>query len=188
MVLVLHGGSEQSALPVPWWSLAVLRLRPVARAVARRNPTAEVYRLRFAGQGWNGSGDAPIRDARWALGELAAEHGPLPTVLVGHSMGARTALRLAEQQPVAGVVALAPWITWDDPVAGLAGVRLVVVQGDDDQTTPEPPTRPWFDAAAEAGAVVSRTVIGGAGHAMVRQWRRWHRLAAEGVAGVLDAG
>ncbi|WP_438949092.1 LLM class flavin-dependent oxidoreductase, partial [Streptomyces harbinensis] len=40
---------------------------------------------------------------------LAARLGPVPVVLVGHSMGGRAALRAAGHPAVTGVVALAPW-------------------------------------------------------------------------------
>ena len=55
-VLVLHGGSADSTMKVAPLSLAVLRLIPVARAVATGVPTAAVYRLRFSVRGWNGDG------------------------------------------------------------------------------------------------------------------------------------
>ena len=53
-VLVFHGGSATSVMRVSRFSPAVLRLIPVARAVAAREKTAAVYRLRFSVRGWNG--------------------------------------------------------------------------------------------------------------------------------------
>ena len=40
----------------------------------------------------------------------------------------------------------------------------------------EPSTRAWLARAAQAGARIDSTLIDGAGHAMLRYFRRWHRL------------
>ena len=69
----------------------------------------------------------------------------------------------------------------------LNGVPLSVVQGTKDRIVPEPSTRPWLAKAAAAGARVESTLIEGAGHAMLRYFRRWHQLTADGVASVLAA-
>ena len=97
-VLVLHGGSADSFASTRWRDLAVLRLWPVARAIARDVPDATVYRLRFSIRGWNGSGDAALRDARWALDIIRNREPGIPIVLVGHSLGGRVALRVGGDQ------------------------------------------------------------------------------------------
>jgi fermentation-respiration switch protein FrsA (DUF1100 family) len=88
---------------------------------------------------------------------------------------------------VVGAVGLAPWVDPGDPVNLLAGVPLFVVQGTHDRIVPEPSTRAWLARAAGAGARIDSTLIDGAGHAMFRYFRRWHRLAADGVTAVLAA-
>ncbi len=69
----------------------------------------------------------------------------------------------------------------------LAGIPLFVVQGTRDRIVPEPSTRAWLARAARAGARIDSTLIDGAGHAMLRYFRRWHRLASDGVTTVLAA-
>lgn len=176
-------------------SLAVLRLIPVARTVAARVDDAAVYRLRFSVRGWNGDGAGVLGDARWAIDEIAARHPGLPIVVVGHSLGGRVAMHLAgwtsdvetggRRSTVVGAVGLAPWVSPADPVDLLDGVPLFVVQGTADRVVPEQSTRPWLARAEKAGARIESTIIEGAGHAMLRHLRRWHRLTADGVGSVL---
>ena len=191
---MLHGGAADSTMRVAPLSLAVLRLVPVARAVASGVPDAAVYRLRFSVRGWNGNGAAVLADARWAIDEIAARHPRLPIVAVGHSLGGRVAMHLAGSvssdasggSRVVGAVGLAPWVDPSDPVDLLAGVPLAVIQGTKDRIVPEPSTRPWLARAARAGADIDATIIQGGGHAMLRHYRRWHRLTADGVLSVLE--
>ena len=191
-VLVFHGGAATSTARVSRFSPAVLRLIPVARAVASRVPTAAVYRLRFGVRGWNGDGADVLSDAHWALTEIAGRHPDLPIVVVGHSLGGRVAMHVVGTQlgatsRVVGAVGLAPWVEPSDPVDLLDGVPLAIVQGSRDRVVPERSTRPWLAGAEAAGAVVSSTIIPGAGHAMLRYFRRWHALAADGVLTVLSS-
>lgn len=187
-VLVLHGGSVDSAMRVGPLSVAALRLVPVARTVARLIPTAAVHRLLFSIRGWNTDGAAVLRDARWAVAEIIRRHPGLPVVLVGHSLGGRVAMQTVRTDPAAvGAVGLAPWLVADDAVEGLAGVPLFVVQGTRDQTIPEPSTRAWLARAVREGAQVESVLIERGGHPMLRYSRRWHRLAADGVLSVLAA-
>ncbi len=187
-VLVLHGGSVDSTSPVRPLSPAALRLVPVAGAVARQVPSAAVYRLRFSVRGWNSDGQAVLRDARWAVEQIAAQRPGVPIVALGHSLGARVAVQTARTTPaVVGAVGLAPWLVAEDPVDGLAGTRIFLVQGTRDKTIPEPSTRVWLARADRAGAQVESVLIQRAGHPMLRYARRWHRLAAQGVLSVLAA-
>jgi len=185
--VVLHGGASDSLMRVAPLSLAVLRLIPVAWAVARQVPDVAVYRLRFSVRGWNGDGSGVLADARWALEEIADRWPGMPVVLVGHSLGGRVALQLAGADGVAGAVGLAPWAEPGDPVDGLAGVPLAIVHGSSDRMIPQQSTSAWLATAAAAGAVINATLIEGGGHAMLRHWRRWHRLAAAGVRMVLSS-
>ena len=88
---------------------------------------------------------------------------------------------------VAGAVLLAPWLEPTDPVEGLRGVPIEVVQGTRDRMIPTPSTDAWLTRAGVAGALIRRSVVDGGEHAMVRHRRQWHRLCVEGVARVLDA-
>jgi predicted esterase len=188
VVLVLHGGASDSTMRVAPTSLAALRLIPVARAVVARVPDAAVYRLRFAVRGWNGNGADVLADAGWAIEQLAARHPMLPVVVLGHSLGGRVAMHVVQTSPVViGAVGLAPWVEPTDPVDGLAGVPLTIIQGTKDRIVPERSTRAWLAQADRAGAGIESVLIDGGGHAMLRLFRRWHRLAADGVVSVLAA-
>ena len=68
---------------------------------------------------------------------------------------------------------------------GLDGVPLAVIQGTRDRIVPERSTRAWLARAERAGADLQSVLIDGGGHAMLRYFRRWHRLAADGVVSVL---
>jgi alpha-beta hydrolase superfamily lysophospholipase len=53
----------------------------------------------------------PLRDASWALDEIAQRLGRrLPTCLIGHSLGGRAALLSVGAPRVRSAVALAPWV------------------------------------------------------------------------------
>lgn len=193
-VLVLHGGSADSVLPVGAFSLAAVRLLPVARAVARSIPDVAVYRLRNSVRGWNGDGAAVLGDARWAVSSIGAAHPGVPVVLVGHSLGGRVAAHLAsaggraeEGGSIIGAIGLAPWLEPNDPVAGLRGVPISVVQGTHDRTIPTRSTEAWLSRAANAGALVQRVVVERGEHTMLRFYRQWHRLGVEGVSWVLES-
>jgi predicted esterase len=184
-VLVLHGGSADSFAPTHWRDLAVLRLRPIAGAIGRAVPEAAVYRLRLSTRGWNGRGETALRDARWAMATIRELEPGKPIVLVGHSMGARVALRIGGDDDVAGVVALTPWVPSDDPATQLAGVPVIVIQAGRDRVISEPTTRPWLSRAEKAGTRLTREVLPWAGHTMLRRFWVWHRLAADGVRTVI---
>jgi alpha-beta hydrolase superfamily lysophospholipase len=185
-VLVLHGGSADSTLPVRPLSLAALRLVFVARSLARSVPGTAVYRMRNSVRGWNGDGAAVLGDARWAVDRIAEAHPGLPVVLVGHSLGGRVAAHLGAAggrggPSPAGVVLLAPWLEPADPVSGLAGVPVAVVQGTRDRVIPTRSTEAWLARAAAAGALLDRATVPGGEHTMLRHAGRWHRLGAAGV-------
>lgn len=184
-VLVLHGGTADSTMRVGPLNLAALRLIPVARAVARGVPDAAVYRLRFSVKGWNSDGAEVLGDANWAIDLIAARHQGRPIVVVGHSLGGRVAMHVAARPDVVGAIGLAPWLEPDDPVDGLAGVPLSMIHGTRDTMVPQRSTRAWLARADRAGALVDSTLVEGAGHAMLRYWRRWHRLTADAVLDVL---
>ncbi|WP_232247487.1 alpha/beta fold hydrolase [Kitasatospora azatica] len=187
VVLVLYGGRVASTAPARPWQLAAVRMngfvRPVARATA--GGTVAVGLVRYRYRGWNGERADPARDVLAALDEVAAELGPVPVVLLGHSMGGRAALRAAGHPSVTGVVALAPWCPPEDPCEQLAGRRLVTLHGDRDKVT-DPAETVRFDARARAaGAAVAGITVAGADHGMLRRSRDWHLGAARLVAALL---
>ena len=130
VILMLHGGKDRSDQVVDGRSASWRRCRSMQRAISRRALTDGVstWLLRYRHRGWNG-GHGPVEDARWALSEVRRELGELPVVLLGHSMGARTSVHVADHDSVVGVVGLAPWFPPGERVGGLAG-RLEEIQRD----------------------------------------------------------
>ncbi len=187
VALVLHGGRSVSRRQVRANQLAVLRMLPFARALRRAGTPhgLVVVRLRYSVRGWNGADRSPLRDARWALDELDRRHPGLPVALVGHSMGARTALYVAGHPSVRVVVGLAPWIEAGDPVAQLAERRLLIAHGTEDRMTSAPASAAYAERAARVAASVSYVSVADDKHAMLRRARVWHELAAGFVTGVL---
>ncbi|MBB4951319.1 dienelactone hydrolase [Kitasatospora gansuensis] len=186
-VLVLHGGqiaSERRPGPV---NLPGLRMQGFARAVARETAGTRVAvgSVRYRYRGWNGEQADAARDATAALCDLAEELGPVPTVLVGHSMGGRAALRAAGHPCVTGVIALAPWCPPEDPVAQLRDRTVLTLHGDRDRVTEPEATRDLAARAREAGARVAGYTVHGSGHALLRRSADWHRAAADLTAGLL---
>src|SRR3954447_6497853 len=83
IVLVLHGGKENSFDPISWRNTAGLRMRPIAatlRARGRRHGFA-VESVRYRYRGWNGVDASPVVDARAALADARGRHGDVPVVL-----------------------------------------------------------------------------------------------------------
>jgi alpha-beta hydrolase superfamily lysophospholipase len=188
VVLVLHGGKARSTEPTTLGQLSYRRMVPIAaalhRAVGPRG--AAVWLLRNRLRGWNTSDGDPVADARWALARVGVEHPDVPVVVVGHSMGARAALRVAGEPSVIGVCALAPWIEPGEPVEQLAGRTVVIAHGTRDRWTS--PARS-FRYAVRARAVarrLGRFEVGGAGHAMLRRSGDWTSLVTSFVSGLLD--
>lgn len=189
IVLVLHGGAEHGHLPVDGRSLSWRRGRALARHLA--GPLGRdgvgVVLLRYRVKGWNaghGPEPAPVPDARWALDEIAVEHG-LPVVVVGHSMGARTGAAVADHPSVLGVVALAPWLPTGEPVTALTGKVLRAGHGRRDRITSARATRQYVERAA-AVADAEFTDMGALGHYLLWGVRRWNRFAVDAVCEVLD--
>ena len=112
LVLLLHGGADKGTDPIDESSLSFRRSRWMMAETQHRfhESGVDVWLLRYAVKGWNGHLSSPVPDARWALSQVRREHGSLPVVLLGHSMGGRTAAAVADDPNVVGVVALAPWL------------------------------------------------------------------------------
>jgi len=187
LVLLLHGGSVASTTSTGWWTGPVARMVPIAHSIGRRVPHVAVALLKHAVGGWNGSGRSALRDADWALGLLRARFPGVPIVLVGHSMGGRTAAHRVGADDVVGAVLLTPWLPEADPVGAVTGRTLVVLQAKWDHTCPIAQTETWLARAAAAGAAIDRETLSFAEHAMLLRFPTWHRLAARGVRRVLVA-
>ncbi|MFC0042683.1 alpha/beta hydrolase [Actinomadura rayongensis] len=189
VALVLHGGREHSRARASSRQPAALRMAPFAWTLAadgRRHGLA-VWTLGYRFRGWNGADASPVADACWALERVAAAHPGVPVVLVGHSMGARTALRVAGAEQVRGVAALGAWVPRDEPVGQLAGRRVLFVHGTGDRTTPISGARRYAARAREV-ADVRFVEVPGEGHAMLRRPGLWHRAVSAFALSCVAAG
>lgn len=188
-VLLLHGGAQRSHQPVDAfsasWQLMRWFQRDLARAVSRGGSATSVWLLAYRVRGWNGG--SPVDDARWALDTVAADLGDIPVALVGHSMGGRTALHVADHPAVAGVVALAPWIQSDTPVRTLSGRRLVAAHGRADKITSYAATRAYVERARSVAAEARFVDMGPLGHYLVRRHGSWRDLTRGAALGMLPA-
>ena len=188
VALVLHGGAESGEDPVDGRSMSWQRGRRLLRDIARplNGSGVGIALLRYRVKGWNaGPGvPSPVVDARWALDELQERHG-LPVVIVGHSMGGRTAAAVADHPAVRGVVALAPWLPPGEPVAPLTGKVLRAAHGRMDRITSASATRAYVDRATRV-CDAEFTDMGDVGHYLLRRMRAWNRFAVDGVRQVLD--
>jgi alpha-beta hydrolase superfamily lysophospholipase len=180
VILVAHGGQSASTAPTSPLQPAVLRMIPVAVAIrqAVRGSGASVQRPRFRVRGWNGALASPVGDLNEALDGIADEFGSVPVVLVGHSMGARAAVRAAGHPAVTAVAGLAPWLPPGEPAGQLAGRRVLLAHGTADSITR--PAETWaFVERARAVTEVAAVEVRDGDHAMLRRARLWHAIASE---------
>ena len=187
VALVLHGGRERSHAGVTAGNLAVRRMRPFARDLARTGGPdgLAVWSLRYRVRGWNGSEQSPVTDATWAITEIARRHGDVPIVLVGHSMGGRTAIHAAGAPSVVALCALAPWLPPGEPYEQVAGRAALVVHGTLDTTTSPRASLVWARAASTVTDRVWRIEVRRGRHAMLWRASLWHRIATEFTLGIL---
>jgi predicted alpha/beta-hydrolase family hydrolase len=180
VVLVLHGGAVDGHEPNRAWSHNVARLLPFARALKRVPGPLAVARLRFRVRGWNDT-DMPVEDARWALREVRAAYPGIAIALVGHSMGGRVAMFVADEPDVRLVVGLAPWVEPGDPQPG-DGTRTVLVHGDRDVICSLRRTRVAVEQMQSLGRDASLVRVARGDHAMLVRPRLWTALVTGVVA------
>lgn len=185
MILVLHGGKPRSVQAIDGRSASWRRALWLQRGIAQRahESGVGVWLLRYRERGWNGGADRAT-DARWALDGLRAAHGDVPVVLLGHSMGARVAVHVADDPSVRGVVGLVPWWTAQDPVSALAGRTLRAAHGRRDRITSFGETARYVDRAQAVAESAELRDMGPLGHYMLTGSSRWHDVA---IASSLEA-
>ncbi|MGY2067080.1 alpha/beta fold hydrolase [Blastococcus sp. SYSU DS0619] len=182
VALFCHGGTVASVEPPKERALSLVRMRAieqfVSSAAADQGLTTGLLRYRVAG--WNGAAADAYADVRWALDRIRAEHGDLPVVLVGHSMGGRAALRAGGHDGVTAVCALAPWTPPGEPVEHLRDRTVAILHGRGDRWVPAQLSADFAVRAQRAGARVARFTLAG-GHSMLRSAHRWHTFTRDVV-------
>lgn len=191
VVLMLHGGAAHGDGVVDERSASWRRTRWMHGALAPRL-VEEGYAaclLRFGVRGWNaadGAEPAPVPDARWALEELRQRYDGAPVLLLGHSMGARAALHVADDPSVVGLVGLAPWWPPAEPIEPVEGVHVVAAHGRRDRITSARQTRALLERAAPLAGSVRYVDMGLLGHYMLTHVRRWNRVALDETLATFD--
>jgi pimeloyl-ACP methyl ester carboxylesterase len=187
VALVLQGGKADSFEVSDPNGLAALRMRPFAASLHHGGGSLglAVWTVRYRFRGWNGPDRSPLADTLWALAEVRRQHGDVPVVLVGHSMGGRTAMYAAGDDSVRGICLLAPWTESGDPVEQLAGRSVLIAHGSWDMVTSSAGSRRYAERAAAVTSPVGRFVVRADTHAMLFRWGRWHALATGYTLGAL---
>ncbi|MDV6261214.1 alpha/beta hydrolase family protein [Rhodococcoides yunnanense] len=186
VVLVLGGGKDVSRARSRSWHLAGLRMWPFTWMLRRagRARGISVQQLQYRFRGWNAPERTAVEDARWALNRIRAEHPDVHVVVVGHSMGGRTAAALIDDPSIVGVVALAPW--WPEGAEADAfgpGRKLLVMHGTADRWTDPRTSLRATERAVERGATARYLSVSG-GHFMLRNPRLWSRATRDFVLGI----
>lgn len=170
VVLLLPGGFVRSRLkPLKLVEQGLQELAAELTEQGRSDGIA-VHLLHYRYAGWNGAAADTAADTRWALAELASRYGDVPVVLIGNSLGGRAAFWEAGHPAVVGVVGIAPWLPYGDPVEHLVGRRVLIIHGDRDRS--EASAAKSLDYARRALAVVpdlARYEVPRGSHYLVKQ-------------------
>ncbi|MEU1042372.1 prolyl oligopeptidase family serine peptidase [Streptomyces sp. NPDC005551] len=193
VVLLLPGGDETSGRkPSPLAAATVRALgRRLTRAARTEGLATHVVHYRY--RGWNGTEAHLAHDASWAADEVVRRYGDVPVCLAGVDMGARAALRAAGHPAVNSVLAIAPWLPEEDvaappePVKHLAGRRVLIVHGtNDERTDPELSFR-LAARAKKAHRDICRFEVHSDGHSLHQHRNEVRALAEDFVMGALFA-
>jgi pimeloyl-ACP methyl ester carboxylesterase len=164
-VVCANGGTARE-LPGTWSA----SLEWLVGRLAPRFPGLAFVELRYRTRSWRRFEDC-VADGEAALA-AAKERGARDVLLLGFSMGGAVAVRIAGDEAVRTVVALAPWLPPGVGLEPLRGRRLAIVHGSLDAPLPGiPGVRPAVSqSAAERaralGVDVERRTIPGALHAI----------------------
>jgi pimeloyl-ACP methyl ester carboxylesterase len=147
----------------------------------------KVRRVQYQKRGWNSPELDAVRDAEAALSILRRDVASDNLVLVGHSMGARVAVHLAARHSVRGVVALAPWWPSDDADLVPTSCSLLTIHGTADTWTSPSMSLVQTTWARDRGVDAQWVGLPDAGHHLMRDFHKWHRLTSEFAAKALNA-
>jgi pimeloyl-ACP methyl ester carboxylesterase len=166
----------------------------LVRRLAPRHPQLAFGEVRYRIKSWRRL-DWCIEDAREAIAAVGAER----TLLLGFSMGGAVASQAADDDSVAAVLGLAPWLPDRLPLEPLEGRRLRVLHGSLDRWLPGVPgvspasSRRGFERARALGVDGEYTIISGAVHGVALRVHRgrtlplprattWARLVSDELA------
>ena len=193
-VLVLHGGTddvEKAKRPRRPFLPATMNSHWIQNGVHKALGTSGVatWALSHRLAGWDDNADpTPVREARAAIERIRLMHSDtIPLVLIGISMGARTAVRVADEPNVRGVVGLVPWLPPDEPVENLRGKHLRVGHASLDTVAPWKSMENFVERASRVASSVHHENLGPDVHEMVLP-RTWQPFAARCVEEILARG
>lgn len=184
VALITHGGKSRSNAPDSNLRSPALRMLPFSADLARAGHRTglAVAQLRYRVVGYN-EGD-PVHDVEWAIDQLSSRFDG-PVCLVGHSMGARAALRAAGHERVTAVAGLAPWCPPAEPVDQLAGRTVMLVHGTNDRVTDPARSLEFGRRARQTAGRLVRVELPRTGHTMLRRLPAWQALTRRFVLGAL---
>ncbi|GHG66333.1 alpha/beta hydrolase [Streptomyces griseocarneus] len=191
VALLLPGGSPAGLRRPPLRTLVAQR--PLVQRLTRAGEAQGlvVHLVRYRHRGWNGSAAHPVADARWAADEVTRRYGDVPVCLIGTGMGARAALRAAGHPAVTTVLAIAPWLPEPeavldpDPVRQLAGRRVLIVHGTNDERTDPDLSYRLAERAKKVNRDICRFEVHSDGHTLRQHRPEVLALAADFVRGSL---
>jgi predicted esterase len=184
LVVMLHGGADTNTTPIGSfhrpWVRSRLMMQQLLPGLHRAG--LDVWLLRYRHVGWNARGGdrhSPVPDVRWALDQARPSYDAdsRTVVLLGHSMGARAAVAVADDELVRGVVALAPWFPPGEPVKPLTGKRLVAAHGRHDRITRFAHTEAFVGRAGSVAERVQLVDMADRGHYMLKGADAWNTVA-----------
>ena len=174
VVLLAHGGQQDSLVEPTGRRAALLRMWPLARAARDGAPDATLGLIRYRYRGWNGDAADAAVDVGAVLDELTGEVARV--VLIGHSMGGRAIMRCASHRLVTSLFLLAPWLPDSEPTVDLGRRMLVVAHGNRDQVTNPAATAQYVRRIRQAGNAAAFFDVGDETHALLRRDRDWNEL------------
>ncbi|MEX1907204.1 alpha/beta fold hydrolase [Janibacter sp. Y6] len=193
-VIVLHGGTDdptKAVRPRRTWLPATMNSHWIQNGVDRtlREEGVATWALAHRLAGWDDDADpTPVREAAETVQQARRMYGEgVRIVLVGISMGGRTAVRVADMDGVVGVVGLVPWLPEEEPTYTLSGKHLRVGYAGLDRTCPLSSMTGFVGRARTDAATVEITEVGPDVHEMVLP-RVWQPFTARSVRAILQLG
>jgi pimeloyl-ACP methyl ester carboxylesterase len=174
LVLLAHGGQQDSLIEPNGRRPALLRMWPLAMAAHQAAPGATVGLVRYRYRGWNGEAADAAVDVSTLLDELPDE--VTRVLLIGHSMGGRAIMRCACHRRVRSLLALAPWLPSGEPMADIGSRNLVVAHGGLDRATDPSATADYVRRLRESGYAAAFFRAPDETHALLRRPGDWNEL------------